>query len=126
MSKLLQEKWSALGTEAWPKVHLRLNEILTTDEKIQLVKDGVDLYQNGKRNRLDPRLNIGFEQLLLDLAEVSTSAPVTITTEVSGSTSSRTKSNTNTSAVNTEDILYLRFFVLYVVNLPLLARFIKY
>jgi len=126
MSKLLQEKWSALGTEEWPKVHLRLNEILTTDEKIQLVKDGVDLYQNGKRNRLDPRLNIGFEQLLLDLAEVSTSAPVTITTEVSGSTSSKTKSNTNTSAVNTEDILYLRFFVLYVVNLPLLARFIKY
>jgi len=126
MSKLLQEKWSALGTEEWPKVHLRLNEILTTDEKIQLVKDGVDLYQNGKRNRLDPRLNIGFEQLLLDLSEVSTSASVTITTEVSGSTSSKTKSNTNTSAVNIEDILYLRFFVLYIVNLPLLARFIKY
>ncbi len=126
MSKLLDEKWSILGTEKWPDVHLRLNEILTTDEKIQLVKDGVELYQNGKRNRLDPRLNIGFEQLLLDLAEVSTSALVNVTTEVSGSTSSKTKSIINTPAVNTEDQLYLRFFAFYVVSLPLLARFIKY
>lgn len=118
MSNLLVQKWPLLGTEEWVGFHKAAAKLFNDEEKIQIVKDALDIFNAKKTVALHPDLRFGFCKLIESLNNVVIPQPVA---PVSGS-----KVTKVVEIVDPTNAIYLDFFTFYTLSVPQLIGYVRY